>query len=333
MSSNHSRPRRVAIVAFPDVALLDVAGPADVFSLATHLTGIAYDVEIVAATKAPLRSASGIEITPRRALGDLTGPLDTLMVAGGVGAKRAEHEQALVDALGRLAPRSRRVTSVCTGAFLLARAGLLDGRSATTHWKDCDRLARRFPAVRVEPDRIFVRDGNVWTSAGVTAGIDLALALVEDDAGPSGALAVARSLVVFVKRPGGQSQFSTQLQAQLADRDVLRELQAWMADHLAHDLSVDALAERAGMSPRNFARVFRTEVGMPPAAYVQALRTERARVALESTRAPVEVIARQCGFGTPEALRRAMRRRLGVSPAGYRERFSSLREQAGRGRT
>jgi transcriptional regulator GlxA family with amidase domain len=210
---------------------------------------------------------------------------------------------------------------VCTGAFLLAKAGLLDGRRATTHWASCAELARRYPDTRVEPDPIFVRDGNVFTSAGVTAGMDLTLALVEDDLGREVALEAARWLVVFLKRPGGQAQFSAQLAAQTADRAPLRELQAWIPDHLDEDLSVAALARRACMSDRNFARAFRRETGMTPAAYVEAARVERARIALESGDLAVEEVARQAGFGTVETMRRAFRRRVGVSPINYRARF------------
>jgi transcriptional regulator GlxA family with amidase domain len=225
--------------------------------------------------------------------------------------------------VGRSAPSARRVASVCTGAFVLARAGLLDGRTATTHWADCAALAEQHPAVRVEPDRIFVRDGKVSTSAGVSAGIDLALAFVEEDLGTGVARAVARELVVFVKRPGGQTQFSTQLQWQLPERDALQTLQAWIADNLRGDLSVEALAARAGMSTRTFARVFAREVGLTPAAYVEAVRLEAARTALEDSGATVEGVARTCGFGTVETFRRAFHRHLGVSPSQYRERFRS----------
>jgi transcriptional regulator GlxA family with amidase domain len=206
---------------------------------------------------------------------------------------------------------------------VLAKAGLLDGRRATTHWRYCDDLQRRHPAVAVERDPIFVVDGPVRTSAGVTAGMDLALAFVEEDLGPRVALEVARWLVLFVKRPGGQAQFSAQLAAQSAERAPLRELQAWIADHLADDLSVPALAARACMSERNFARAFKAETGMTPAVYVEALRVERARLALESGFEPVDAVARRCGFGTVETLRRAFARRLGVSPGAYRDRFAA----------
>jgi transcriptional regulator GlxA family with amidase domain len=204
---------------------------------------------------------------------------------------------------------------------MLAGAGLLDGRRATTHWQWCDMLAQHYPEVEVESDAIFVVDDGIYTSAGVTAGIDLALALVEEDMGPRVARDVAQQLVVFLRRPGGQSQFSSQLAALPADHEQLRELQAWLPAHVGEDLSVPALAERVAMSPRNFARAFRRETGMTPAAYVESVRVEQARIALEGSEAGVDVVARQCGFGTVETMRRAFHRRLGVGPAAYRTRF------------
>jgi transcriptional regulator GlxA family with amidase domain len=245
------------------------------------------------------------------------------VVAGGRGVKAAVEDERLVAWLKAAAERSRRVTSVCTGAFLLAQAGLLEGRRVTTHWASCDELARRHPDVEVDSDPIFVRDGNLITSAGVTAGMDLALALVEEDLGRDVALATARWLVLFLKRPGGQAQFSAQLAAQVADREPLRELQEWLPDNLGEDLSVPALARRACMSERNFARAFRGETGMTPAAYVELARVESARIALETSNVSVETVARQAGFGTVETMRRAFRRRVGVSPNSYRGRFRS----------
>jgi transcriptional regulator GlxA family with amidase domain len=255
-------------------------------------------------------------------IGGCRGEIDTLMVVGGDGVTAAVEDERLVAFVRRAARRSRRVTSVCTGAFLLARAGLLDGHEATTHWSACSDLARLHPEVRVQSDPIFVRSGDIYTSAGVTAGIDLALALVEEDHGPKVARDVARWLVLYLRRPGGQSQFSAALEGQRAERQPLRELQAWMVDHLDEDLSVPALAVRAYMSPRNFARAFKREVGMTPAAYVEALRVERARALLETAGESVEQVAQRCGFGTVETMRRVFRRRLGVSPGDYRERFN-----------
>jgi transcriptional regulator GlxA family with amidase domain len=315
--------RRVVIIAFPKVQTLDVHGPAEVFTTATQLSaGEGYTVEVVAARPGPLPTSS-VALYPDRTIDRCKGPIDTLVVAGGRGVIAAVEDDRLVAWIAAAAKRSRRVTSVCTGAFLLARAGLLDGRRATTHWASCDELARRHPAVEVERDPIFVRDGNVTTSAGVTSGMDLALAIVEEDLGREVALETARWLVLFVKRPGGQAQFSAQLAAQSAERASLRELQAWMVDHLASDLSVPALAARACMSERNFARAFKAETGMTPAAYVEALRVERARLALESGAEAIDAVARRCGFGTVETLRRAFARRLGVSPGAYRNRFAA----------
>jgi len=312
--------RRVVIAVFPGVQTLDVTGPAEVFRAATLIRPPGYEVTVAAAHSGPLKTST-VSFVPDQSLKDCTGPIDTLMVAGGTGARKAEDDEALVDWIAEAANRSRRVASVCTGAFLLASAGLLDGRRATTHWASCADLAARYPAVSVDPDPIFVREGNVATSAGVTAGMDLALALVEEDLGREAALAAARSLVLFLQRPGGQTQFSARLSAQTADRAPLRELQAWIPDHLDEDLSVPALARRSQMSDRNFARAFRRETGMTPAAYVEAARVERARMALETGELPVEAVARQAGFGTVETMRRAFRRRVGVSPIDYRDRF------------
>jgi transcriptional regulator GlxA family with amidase domain len=312
--------RRVVLVAFDGLQALDLIGPNEVFSVAARLSEGAYSVEIVA-PKRGFRSWSGVRMEADGTLAACRGPIDTLVVAGGDGVRAAQEDERLIAWLRRAAPRSRRVASVCTGAFLLARAGLLDGREATTHWSECRDLARLYPGVSVQSDPIFVRSGNVYTSAGVTAGIDLALALVEEDLGPSVARDVARWLVLFLRRPGGQSQFSAALAGQRAEREPLRELQGWMLDHLDEDLSVPALAVRAYMSPRNFARAFKREVGMTPAAYVETLRVERARVLLETAGEAVEQVARRCGFGTVETMRRVFRRRLGVSPGDYRERF------------
>jgi transcriptional regulator GlxA family with amidase domain len=317
-------PRRVIIVAFPDVQALDVTGPSEVFSQANRGSAkTEYGLELVASDGAAVRASSGLQLVADRSLEACRGAIDTLVVAGGTGVREAARDERLSSWLRLAARRSRRVTSVCTGAFLLARAGLLDGRRATTHWAACDALARSYPAVTVEPDPIFVRDGNVYTSAGVTAGIDLALALVEEDLGRAAALEVARNLVLFMRRPGGQAQFSATLAGQAASRPGIRELQAWISDHLDADLSVTALAERSFMSGRNFARVFAREVGATPGAYVESVRVERARSLLETTDLQVEEIARRSGFGTVETLRRAFGRRVRVSPTDYRERFAT----------
>jgi transcriptional regulator GlxA family with amidase domain len=315
--------QRVVILAFDDVQSLDVTGPTEVFSIAGRLADRRYRVELVAPSAEPIRTNSGLTLVPEQAAASLRGPIDTLLVAGGSGVVAACEDVQLVRWVGRAAARARRVASVCTGAFLLAEAGLLDGRRAATHWAGCDELAARFPAVDVDHESIFVRDGDVWTSAGVTAGMDLALALVEEDLGRRVALETARWLVLFVRRPGGQSQFSSHLRVQAAEREPLRELQEWMTTHLDADLSVAALAGRANMSPRNFARAFSREVGMTPGAYVEALRTDQARLRLETTDQKVEAVAHDCGFGTVETMRRAFHRRLGVGPADYRSRFQA----------
>jgi transcriptional regulator GlxA family with amidase domain len=249
---------------------------------------------------------------------DLDSATDTLVVPGGQPGAAGPDLAAWLRAH---APRARRVTSVCTGAFLLAEAGLLAGRRATTHWAYSDELARRFPEVLVDPEPIYVRDGNVTTSAGVTAGIDLALALVEEDIGRAAALSVARHLVVFLRRPGGQAQFSAQLRAQAASRQPLREVQQWITEHPAADLSVDTLAARAGLSPRQFARTFAAETGIPPGRHVAATRLEAARRMLEDGAPGLEQVARACGYGHGETMRRAFIRALGVPPASYRHRF------------
>jgi transcriptional regulator GlxA family with amidase domain len=315
--------RSVVIVAVPGVQTLDVAGPAEAFSIASRFHGGDYAVRVVTPDGRPARATSGLTLGADDATADVRGAVDTLVVAGGEGVFAAAEDERLVAWLREASGRARRTASVCTGAFLLAAAGLLDGRRATTHWAWCDRLAERHPAVTVERDPIFVRDGDVATSAGVTAGMDLALALIEEDHGPQAALATARSLVLFVRRPGGQSQFSTALAAQPARRAPLRDLQAWIIEHLDEDLTVPALARRAHMSDRNFARAFRSETGLTPAAYVEAARVERARRELETTSLGVDAVAASCGFGTVETMRRAFHRRLGVNPAAYRDRFAA----------
>jgi transcriptional regulator GlxA family with amidase domain len=314
---------RVVVLAFEGVQSLDVTGPVEAFSIATRYFGGEYAIELVTPDGGPARASSGLSLNADRAAADVRGPIGTLVVAGGEGALRTAKDEPTRGWVRDAAARSERVASVCTGAFILAAAGLLEGRRATTHWDSCQRLAERHPQITVESDPIFVRDGNVLTSAGVTAGIDLALALIEDDLGPQAALRTAQALVMFVRRPGGQSQFSAQLKAAPARREPLRDVQAHIAEHPAADLSVPALAARAYMSERNFARAFRAETGMTPAVYVELSRVERARRELETTDLPVEAVAASCGFGTVETMRRAFARRVGVNPAAYRERFAA----------
>jgi transcriptional regulator GlxA family with amidase domain len=311
--------RRVVFVVYPRITALDLVGPHEVFGASGG-----YELVVAATDAGPVASTRGPGIVANRSFASVRGAIDTLVVVGGEGAFAAAHDSKLVRTVSLLARRSRRVTSVCTGAFVLAAAGLLDGRRATTHWSSCDRLDEKYPLVEVEGDRIFVQDGNVWTSAGVTAGMDLALALVADDLGPDVARAVARQLVMYVQRPGGQAQFSAQLSAQRVARDPLRELQAWIGEHPAEDHTVERLAARVAMSPRHFARVFRAEVGCTPAAYVEQVRVEVARRLLETTALGVDEVAVTAGFGTPETLRRAFARRVGASPTDYRHRFRSF---------
>jgi len=323
------KPKRIVMLGYPDAEVLDIIGPIDTFSVAarflkaTESLSDTYSIEIVAPTGGPIRTSSGIKLVPDMSMGRVRGGIDTLMVAGGEGAFEASHDPKILAWVRKWAPRVRRLCSVCTGSFVLAEAGLLDGKSATTHWRACDRLAKQYPSVTVLPDPIFIRDGDVFTSAGVTAGIDLALALVEEDFGRRVALAVARNMVMFLKRPGGQSQHSAQMSIQAADRQPIRELQAWISDHLNDNLSVDALAERAAMSPRNFARVFRHETGLTPGSFVESARVEAARRRLEESTDGVHLIASSCGFGTRESMRRAFLRVLRVSPSAYRERFQA----------
>lgn len=316
------RARRVVVVAFPGVQSLDVAGPVEVFAAANEQERRReYAVTLATVDGLPCPTSSGLLLMPDAAVGEVRGKVDTLVVAGGEGTADAMRDPKLLLGTARLARHARRITSVCSGAFLLAEIGLLEGRRATTHWSACDLLARRYPDVDVDPDPIYVRDGNIWTSAGVTAGMDLALALVEEDLGRDTALAIARRLVLFLRRPGNQSQFSAQLAAQTAERDGLRQVQRWIADHPDEDLSVANLARRAGMSERHFARSFRQEIGVTPARYVEQVRLEAARRLLEETDEGVEVVARRCGFGTAETLRRSFIRSLHLSPAEYRRRF------------
>jgi len=316
--------RRIVIFTFPGSQSLDVAGPLEVFAATERTSGTQrYTTEVVAPAAGTVRTMSGLGLVADAAIADVRGPIDTLVVAGGdeAGIGAMLTDAAVLAEVRRLAAASRRVASVCSGAFVLAAAGLLDGRRATTHWSACDRLARGFPAVTVERDPIFVRDGNVFTSAGVTAGIDLSLALMEEDHGHTVAMGVARQLVVFLKRPGGQAQFSAALATQTADRDDVTDVQTWIADHLAADLSVPALAERAVMSPRHFARVFRAATGATPARYVEQARVEAARRRLEESDDGVDTVAASCGFGTAETMRRAFLRAVHVAPTDYRRRF------------
>jgi transcriptional regulator GlxA family with amidase domain len=314
--------RTVVLVVYHGLQGLDLVGPAEVFAgVAREVGRPAYRIVIAAAAPGAVETSSGIGIVADTALADVRGPVDTLMVVGGDGTVQAVADEELVTHVRRLGARARRVTSVCSGAFLLGRAGFLDGRRATTHWSACELLAQAFPSVEVDPDPIYVRDGNVYTSAGVTAGMDLALALVEEDHGRDVALAIARRLVLFLRRPANQSQFSAQLAAQMAERDGLRDAQRHVLDHPDRDCSVAALARIALMSERHFARCFTEEVGVTPARYVERVRVETARRLLEDTDHGVEAIAAAAGFGTAETMRRSFLRIVRTSPSEYRQRF------------
>ncbi|NUK03260.1 DJ-1/PfpI family protein [Streptomyces lunaelactis] len=308
----------VLVVLFDDVQSLDVTGPVEVFAGAGKAAGSAYEIRTASLDGAPVRTSSGLTLVPDSCLADAAAP-HTLLVPGGNGTRTPDPR--LIDWLRTHAPRAERLVSICTGALLLAEAGLLDGHRVTSHWAVCERLARDYPAVEVDPDPIFVRDGKLATSAGVTAGIDLALALVEEDHGRDIALTVARHLVVFLRRPGNQAQFSAQLAVQTARREPLRDVQQHITEHPEGDLSVEALAARARLSPRHFARAFQEETGMTPGRYVERVRLEQARRLLEDTPDGVEEISRACGYGTPEAMRRAFVKVLGSAPAEYRRRF------------
>jgi transcriptional regulator GlxA family with amidase domain len=310
--------RTVLIILFDGVQSLDVTGPLEVFAGAETCRGGSYRIRTASLDGAPVRSSSGLVLVPDGTLADTPDP-HTLLVPGGRGTRRPD--PLLAGWLRDRGPRAERLVSVCTGAALLAAAGLLDGRRATTHWAYCDQLAHDHPAVTVDPDPIYVRDGNVSTSAGVTSGIDLALALVEEDLGRDAALTVARHLVVFLRRPGNQAQFSAQLAAQTARREPLREVQHWISEHPGDDLSVDSLAARARLSPRHFARAFQAETGTTPGRYVERVRLEHARRLLEDTGDGIEEISRASGYGTPEAMRRAFVKILGSAPVEYRRRF------------
>lgn len=312
------RPRTLLFVLFDGVQSLDLTGPLEVFAGAEQRTPGTYRIRTASLDGGPVRASSGLTLVPDEALTAAPDP-HTLLVPGGQGTRAPDPR--LIDWLRVHGPHARRLVSVCTGAILLAAAGLLDGRRATTHWAYCDKLARDHPAVTVEPEPIYVRDGDVATSAGVTSGIDLALALVEEDLDRDVALTIARHLVVFLRRPADQAQFSAQLAAQTAQRAPLREVQQWITEHPADDLTVESLAARARLSPRHFARAFREETGMTPGRYVDRVRLEHARRLLEDTADGIEEVARTSGYGTPETMRRAFLRTLGTPPAEYRRRF------------
>jgi transcriptional regulator GlxA family with amidase domain len=312
---------KVALLAYPGVQTLDVAGPLDAFAAANEARPESYAFTTVSLTGAPLVAESGLKIVPDCALHALRG-IDTLIVPGGSGVRRPGVAEETAEALRRLAPHCRRMVSVCTGIYALARSGLLDGRRATTHWRFADDVARLYPALRMDSDKIFIKDGPFYSSAGITAAIDLSLALIEEDYGAQLALNVARDLVVYVKRSGGQRQFSEPLKFQAKATDRFAELAAWIAENLAADLSIEKLAARAALSPRQFNRRFTEAFGQNPSAKIEALRLDAGRDRLTASRASVETIATTVGFRSADAFRRAFARRFGLSPGEYRRRFA-----------
>ena len=313
----------IAIVVPPGAQSLDISGPLDAFLEANRQAPAKcnYDVRLLSIGPDRTVKAGGLSLVANGSILEDEAPIDTLLVAGTPDYAQAYTESPLYDWLRRQARRSRRHGSVCTGAFFLGSAGLLDGLNVTTHWQHAAELAERFPAAKVASDQIFVHDGSLWTSAGVTAGIDLALKLIEDDHGRDVALSVARRLVVFLKRPGGQSQFSAHLAAQIATEGRIQAVQHWILDHLPLELTVKTLASRTAMSVRNFTRVFQQEAGMTPADFVEMARVDSARRLLEDTDKPLQRVASSCGFANPDVMRRAFVRRIGTGPSEYRQRF------------
>lgn len=331
-----ARPRRthrVGLLAYDGCQLIDVTGVLEIFVYAADLLGQRYPhappfytVEILAERRGQLKTSSGVKLVADRSYRDAGDEIDTLLIAGGNLAPlyKLGRDQRVRTWLQGMARNVRRIGSICTGAVLLAEAGLLEGRRATTHWAFCDTLANDYRNIEVCPDAIYVHDGQVYTSAGATAGMDLALDMVEEDLGREVSLAIARFLVMFLKRPGGQSQFSGQLAMQLLEGGRLSSLLHWIVDHLAEDLTVDVMAAQAHVSPRNLQRIFLREVGTTPAKFVEALRVEEARRRLEDCDLPCERIATDCGFRTGERMRRSFKRKLRTLPESYRKSFGRM---------
>jgi Transcriptional regulator containing an amidase domain and an AraC-type DNA-binding HTH domain len=328
--------KRIVFLAAPRAQILDVTGPFQIFFRASEIwnrrhpgSPPAYNVELCStSTNTLVETSCGLGLAGSLTYRSLRGRIDTLLVAGGGTMEGPSQDQAVLRWLRMKAKQVRRIGSICTGAFLLAAAGLLDGKRVATHWKWCDDLARRYPDIQVDSDPIFIKDGKFYTSAGITAGMDLALALVEEDLDSELALQVAREMVLYLRRQGGQSQFSAALSLQIAHRSNFQKLHSWVLDHLAEDLSVESLAARAAMSPRNFARVFLRETGTTPAKFVERLRLEAARRMLEETDAGLDEAASDCGFGSAESMRRVFLRILHVTPGEYHSRFMRISHPA-----
>lgn len=323
--------KHIVIIAPPATSLLDVAGPVEVFSKTIdfiklylpHITE-SYTIHVLSTQASKVvTTSSGLPIVCEGGIKSINYPVDTVLVSGIPNAPDDMVPKEVLNWLKNNINKVRRIGSICAGAFILAEAGILDGKKATTHWRVCDKLARLYPKVKVENDPIFVKDGNIYTSAGISTGMDLALALVEEDYGKDIALSVARQLVLYLKRPGNQSQFSIVLTHQKADYQPIRELQEWIIDHLEEPLSVESLAEKASMSQRNFARVFLRETGITPAKYIEKLRLETARRRLEETQLTLEEISNECGVGNADALRRLFLRHMRTTPSDYRRSFAT----------
>jgi transcriptional regulator GlxA family with amidase domain len=316
--------KKIVIVGPPPVQVLDVTGPLEVFSNAPG-----YEIQL--ANPGPervLRTHRGVALADATPITDVHGPIDTLVIAGGPGAESGTYNPDFIAWIAEAASHSRRVASICTGAFLLAEAGVLNGKQAVTHWSFCDRLAKEYPEVAVRPEPIYLRDGSIYTSAGITAGIDLSLALVEEDHGHEAALKIARFLVMYLVRPGGQAQYSHMLSHQAIASQPLRELQVWMLEHLREDLTVESLADRIGMSARHFTRVCLRETGMNPGQFVDHMRVEAARQFIDSSSRGLKEVADACGFKSADVMRRSFLRVLGVTAAEYASRFQSTLARA-----
>jgi transcriptional regulator GlxA family with amidase domain len=318
--------KKIVMLSVPPASGVDVIGPLEALGIASRMVAEssgrpAYESELVTtASDLALPTSSGVKIVAHKHYSEVRGKVDTLLISGGPGT-RGPRDPVLLDWLRQMAKHTRRICSICTGAYLLADAGLLEGKRATTHWRYVESFARKHPGVLWDPNPIFVQDGRFYTSAGISAGMDLALALIEEDFGSALPLDVARHMVIFLRRPGSQAQFSVTLAAQAAERKSLQELQVWIAENLAKDLSVEALADRAAMSSRNFARVFASELGSTPARYVEQVRVEAARTLLASTDDGVDQIASRCGFSSAELLRRCFLRHFKIAPSQYRKHF------------
>ena len=319
---------RITIMAFPRVQFLDVIGPADVFAEAARQLGQprAYRIEVISAQAGLLKASNGLPLHSSASYREHKGRIDTLLVAGSPYIEELNPDSELLAWLREQSTRVRRIGSVCSGAFLLAAAGLLEGRRVTTHWRSSARLARRYPGIRLESDSIYIKDDNIYTSAGVTAEMDLALAMVEEDHGKELALKVARELVMFFKRPGGQAQFSHYLAAQSSERSIINSTIEHIQSNLDKPLSVAALAGLVGMSERNFARVFKSEVGQTPGEFVELARLDLARRLLEETELPLKRLAGKVGYDSLDSFRRAFVRRFSATPSDYRQRFASTTE-------